>query len=445
MNSIEWNKTVSGVFDTNPRNGNLASTVWLRREPLEGQIESELFTRGRHICIDGCSGSGKSSLVITSLLKHDIKYTTVQVTRSMNWTGFCRQIIRKSKKGNSEIKAGLSAEWKSIFPTGRLDLSFAHKPDNKFDHEAWEKLVEFASEHDIARALSEQNCVLLVDEFERAQPELANSVSEVCKILSQTYPSDFGKVIILGADDVYKKLHDAYATLDNRLVQISIPTLPSPRESWMYLKQGFEKLGRFHPGNSKFAEPNDIRESMASIYYAADGLFKTLTELGIEICRAAGPNVKGIYKRHIQTACKGMEEKNFSKYQSKFSQLHDLARAHPVIVPVLQYMNNHGLGQVHDLTAIKEELSDEFGYTQVEDAILALWKADFVVITGQNNNKMFMKNPTWAHTLRVYLSDPRKLQKLERHLKNSTQLMLPFSIDWSVLDTDAVPHENPIE
>ena len=72
------------------------------------------------------------------------------------------------------------------------------------DHEAWEKVVSGASEHDIARAISEQDCVLLIDEFERAQPDLANSVSEICKILTQTYPSQFGKVIVLGADDVYK-------------------------------------------------------------------------------------------------------------------------------------------------------------------------------------------------------------------------------------------------
>ena len=108
----------------------------------------------------------------------------------MDWQGFCRQIISKSKRTGNEVRASATAEWKELFPTGRLDLGFTRKTDEKIDHEVWEKIVATASQHDIARAISEQNCVLLVDEFERAKPELAGSVSEVCKILGQTYRSD---------------------------------------------------------------------------------------------------------------------------------------------------------------------------------------------------------------------------------------------------------------
>ncbi|MDR3468987.1 MAG: AAA family ATPase [Xanthobacteraceae bacterium] len=441
MEMSEWMKLVSEVFDTNPRNGNKGTTVWLGRPKIEAQLEAELFTRGRHICVDGCSGAGKSSLIITLLLRHDIKYTTVQVTRTMDWEGFCRNVISKAKRASTEVRASASAEWKAIFPTGRLELGLSRKSDGHLDHDLWEKTVKSASQHDIARAMSEQNCVLLIDEFERAQPELATRISEVCKILSQTYPSEFGKIVILGADDVYKKLYDVYSTLDNRLVQISIPTLPSPTQSWQYLKRGFEKLGKFHPGNSRFSKHSDAADSMAAIYYAADGLFKTLTELGIEICRTAGPNIRGITKSHIQQACKAMEERNFSKYRAKFSQLHMLARAQPMIVPLLRYLNDHGLGQVHDRAKIQEALSSEFGYSMIEDAVLTLWKEDMIVITGESNQTIFMKNPTWAHTLRVYLSDPRKLQKLEQHLAESIQLMLPFSIDWASLQTEAAEPE----
>ena len=265
--------------------------------------------RGLLDCVDGCSGAGKSSLVITLLLKHNIQYTTVQVTRSMNWQGFCRQVISKHRNARAEVKAGVTAgSFEALFPTGRLYLEFARKRDDKSDLETWEKLVSSASEHDVARAMSEQDSIV-IDDFERAQPALANSISEVCKILSQTHTSPFAKVVVLGADDVYKKLYDVYSTLDNRLVQISIPTLPSPRESWGYLQQGSRKLEKFHPGNSRYSNDDDRKDSMEAIYYAADGLFKTLTELGIEICRAAGPDVRGISKRTILSACRAMEEK----------------------------------------------------------------------------------------------------------------------------------------
>lgn len=439
MLSTEWMKLVSEVFDTNPRNGNKNSTVWLYRRDIEERLEAEIFTRGRHICIDGCSGAGKSSLVITLLLRHNIKYTTVQVTRAMDWQGFCRNVIGKTRKSSSEVRAGAVAEWKSIFPTGKLELGVSRKSDDQFDH--WENAVKAASQHDIARAMSEQNCVLLIDEFERAQPELATRISEVCKILTQTYPSEFGKVIVLGADDVYKKLHDVYATLDNRLVQISIPTLPTAVESWQYLRKGFEKLERFHPGNSKFARPYDTKECMIAIYEAADGLFKTLTELGIEICRTAGPNVKGITIKHIREACRAMEERNFAKYRSQFEKLHSLARSQPVVIAILQHMSAQGLGQVYDRGEIQEALSAEFSHATVEDAIWNLWKAEMIVITGESNQTIFMKNPTWAHTLRVFLSDPKKRSRLERHLDKSVQQMLPFQIDWTNLQTEAHDHE----
>lgn len=88
QNHSHWMELVSDVFDINPRNGNRSDTVWLMRPELERQLEAELFTRGRHICVDGCSGSGKSSLVITTLLKNKIPYTTVQVytENGLAWT-----------------------------------------------------------------------------------------------------------------------------------------------------------------------------------------------------------------------------------------------------------------------------------------------------------------------------------------------------------------------
>ena len=140
-----------------------------------------------------------------------------------------------------------------------------------------------------------------------------------------------------------------------------------------------------------------------------------------------------------------MEERNFAKYRPQFAKLHALARARPIVIPVLRYMNDHGLGQVHDRDNIQEALSPEFGYALVDDAILALWKDDFIVITGESNQKIFMKNPTWAHTLRVYLSDPKKKKKLEQHLDQSIQLMLPFSIDWAILQTNSAQPEVQLE
>ncbi|MBI3368904.1 MAG: AAA family ATPase, partial [Burkholderiales bacterium] len=379
-----WMQRVSDVFDTNPRNGNRDATVWLKRGQLERDFESDLFVRGRHICLDGCSGSGKSSLVITTLIKHQIPYTTVQVTRKMDWETFCRQLISKTPGKAREFKATAGGEWKGLFPTGKLEVSFGTKADDKVDHELWEKVVKSATEHTIAAAIAEQNCIVLLDEFERAQADLANSISEVCKILTQSFTSSMGKLVILGADDVFKKLYDAYSTLDNRLVHHSIPTLPTPQESWAYLRHGFRKLQKYYPGTSRYGQPGDEKRAMQAVFLAADGLLKSLTELGVEICKLTGPDTRGVSLLVIEKACAAFDAKNFAKYRAKFSELHRLAEKEPITAAILLYINNHGLGQIHDKGAIEDGLA-QYGRSQVEDAILALWKQDFLVMTGESN------------------------------------------------------------
>lgn len=353
----------------------------------------------------------------------------------MDWLGLCRQLIQKPTRSEREIKAGGTAEWKGLFPTGKLEFTLGRKTDEKLTHEHWERLVASATEHDIAKAIAEQDCIVLLDEFERAQPDLATSVSEICKMLTQTYSSRMGKLVILGADDVYKKLYDAYSTLDNRLVQISIPTLPSPQQSWRYLRLGFEKLGKFHPGSSKFAKPEDVKQAIHAIYNAADGLFKSLTELGIDICRNVGEETKGISLTVLRKVCASTEEKNFGKYRSRFSDIHRLAQRNPVAIAILTHMNNTGLGKVHNREDIENGLRP-YGKGLIDDAIMALWKGDFIVITGESNQKIFLKNPSWAHTLRVYLADPHKKKKLEVYLEKPVQFMLDMSVDWQNLETE---------
>lgn len=426
---------VSEVFDTNPRDGNRTETVWLDRTTLQKTIEDELYTKGRHICIDGCSGSGKSSLAITTLLKCRVSYTTVQVTRTMTWPDFCKQLIQKPQKNERDISIDGAAGWAGAFPTGKLEFHLGEKTDKRLDHEHWERLVATATEHDIAKAIAKQNCVVLIDDFERARQELATSVSEVCKILTQTYNSQFGKLIILGADDVYKKLYDAYSTLDNRLCEISIPTLPSPGESWKYLRLGFRKLNKFHPGNSLYAGPDDGRKAVEAIYHAADGLFKSLTELAIEICREVGASSRGIKLHHIQRVCKLTEERNFAKYRSRFTEIHRLADKYPVTVAILLHMNEKGIGQIHKREEIEIALSN-CSKTLVDEAIYALVKADLLVMTGSSNEKLFIKNPSWAHTLRVYLSNPQKKNRLEQYLEKPLQFKLDMGIDWDSLDIE---------
>jgi hypothetical protein len=103
-------------------------------------------------------------------------------------------------------------------------------------------------------------------------------------------------------------------------------------------------------------------------------------------------------------------------------------------------MNQRGLGQIHEREQIESAL-ETYGKGLIEDAILALWNEGFLVLTGESNQKIFVKNPSWAHTFRVYLSDPVKKRKLEKWLEKPVQFALDMGIDWDSLETD-ISEEN---
>ena len=431
MSMQKWVREVSEVFDVNPRNGNNKSTIWFGRKSAENAFTEELYSPGRHICIDGSSGTGKSSLAITKLLECKVEYTTVQITKSMNWRGFCKELIKKPKAIQRQIKASAGVEWKSFFPKGKLELSVGRTSNEKTDYEYWERTVANATEQDICEALAHQNCLLLVDEFERANSKLVTSIAEMCKILTQTYQSEFAKLVIIGADNIYSRLFDAYSTLDCRIRQISIPTLPTPAESYRYLALGFRKLNKYYPGRSKFIPKEKTKECIECIYFAADGLFKSLTEIGREISLRAGQTSKSISPAIIERACKMYEKQNYQKYRDQFRLIFKLGHKNPAVVGILQFLNDRGIGQIHDLAEIEETIQPHFGAGLVNDAFELLWRNDFLVLTGESNEKVFMKNPTWAQTLRVYLSDEKKKVKLLKLIEKDFQLALPLDVKWN--------------
>src|SRR2546423_845817 len=74
-----WSERVNRVFDTEPRNGGDPNAVWLPRTEIENQFSNLLAQDGVHICVDGPSGTGKSSLVLTQLRKTSRRVITIQL------------------------------------------------------------------------------------------------------------------------------------------------------------------------------------------------------------------------------------------------------------------------------------------------------------------------------------------------------------------------------
>ena len=92
-NSESWTKKVGRVFNTRPRIASQKGTVWLERKHT-AQHFAEAFARpGAHVCLDGPSGAGKTSLALTHIFGQGINHAAIQLTEQMEWPQFCRLLI----------------------------------------------------------------------------------------------------------------------------------------------------------------------------------------------------------------------------------------------------------------------------------------------------------------------------------------------------------------
>src|SRR5688572_29816527 len=111
MRREEWVSRVGQVFNTEPRIGTLKRTVWLPRDEPMSRLSDAFRREGAHVCIDGPSGVGKSSLAMTLCARDAILHVMVQITASMTWSEFCRQLVTPTDNAESsltgEIELGL--------------------------------------------------------------------------------------------------------------------------------------------------------------------------------------------------------------------------------------------------------------------------------------------------------------------------------------------------
>jgi hypothetical protein len=192
-----WSARVNRVFDTRPRDGASPGSVWLPRREVENQFSDLLFQDGVHICVDGPSGTGKTSLVLTQLSKEQRRVIKVQLTNSMKWTDLCREVIGDISKADSkfslEALIGLSPE---------LKVGFGRK--SKGDNLArWKAVGSQINEADLCRAIQSTNSVLFIDDFEKADESIVTKVADVCKLMTQSFS---GKIVIVGTDNIYLRI-----------------------------------------------------------------------------------------------------------------------------------------------------------------------------------------------------------------------------------------------
>jgi len=354
-----------------------------------------------------------------------MKYSLVQVTEDMDWPGFVRRVIEPPDNSENKISAELELGIAKGLPTGKLNVSLGSSQRESDKHELLDKISKSWAEHDVCRAMAYENTALFIDDFESAIPELARRIASMGRLLTQSYVSQDAKLIIVGADDVYRRLYEYKPTLKGRLEQISIGTLARKQDSWKFLQLGFEALGLSHPANDIYATKADNAECMEAVYEAADGLPKSLNELGRDIS-LKGEGRKRVTPADVKKVASRMPEVNLRLYRGEFPNIIKCVERNTVVQRVLAYLYEVGIGHIHYWDDVLIELRNDFDEAQVENALCELVDVEFLVRTGLSGEVLYCSKPNLAHTLGVVTKNAAKYNIPRSLYGDNGQLVFDF-------------------
>jgi hypothetical protein len=389
---------------------------------------SELESPGVNICLDGPTGTGKSSLATTTFNRMKIPFRLVQITKSMTWSDFCYRIIRPPKtpitSSESSVEFGLSRG----LPTALIKIAIGSKSEYE-DYELKNRIKEVVTEDIVCELMAENDVALLIDDFEKASNPILVRISSMCKLLTESFISKNAKIIIVGTDDIYSRIINEDVSLDDRLSQISIGTFATKYESWNFMRLAFEKLNLENPVslyNKKYISKDKLDECVDAVFEAADGLPKRLNVLGRDIAKNASNKRRRISVADVINTSNRMPKEAMEKYSTDYPIVINAAKD-PSVRLVLKYFYHKGVGQIHKLGQIIDSLSEHINEQQIRNAIGTLISLSFLTQTGFNNDVLFVRNPAFAHTIGVVATYPNKYNAPKQLREKNAQLFLPYS------------------
>lgn len=418
----KWARTVSDVFTRNPRDGSKRGVYWLARDRKEEKLCELLSIRGAHVCLDGSTGTGKTSLARTEMGFLGRSYAEVQITPGMDWKGFCRCLVAAKRGralgGEVRAKAGLMPE---------LEFALTIGPSSAGSEalEERERIATCWDVRDVCKHIVESKVILFIDDFELAPEELVRNVAAICKLLTQSFISEESKVLVVGTDDIFGRIMHQNPSLDARLEEITLGALEGPDESWQFIAMGFDQLKLLHPGNDHVeANRNQLDACRAAIYFACDGLPKSLTELGEKIA-LQGYARRRVSPSDIRSCAEEHARREFSRLQREIPRIRDLVLRSTEVRIVLVQMYKNGINRVHDASSLAYDLSSELSSAAVEETLDILAEAGFLVRTGPGAHTLFPSNPRLAHLLGAVVSSPQMFGRRPEDYAAMGQLRLP--------------------
>lgn len=432
MTEQDWVRAVGRVFQINPRIGTDDDTIWMKRRKEETALKSLLSTQGKSICLDGPSGVGKTSLALTTLEAASVPYVEIQITKNTDWQGLCGLVVEKLRDPTRIWSVEIQAALRNFVPSVDLKILFSNKTSYKDRLETIDAIASRMKEHDLAQWVSKANCILMIDDFEKSNALFRDRVADLAKILTQTYQSQHGKLLVVGTGDIYYHLYTGDKALEGRLAEVSLGTLPDKSWGWKYLCEGFGKLGLYHPSNSKYVRKQQKMECIETVFEACDGLLKTLTELGSRVCLAKSVDAESVSAKSITAEARKMPGEIFKKYRRRHPAIRRLLESDIDCRRVIETLYQLGIGKIHSVADIEAHMLHHYEYREqdlsahLDRSVAALVDIEFLVRTGESGDVVYVTDPALAHNLGVAISHGAEYGIPKEYSSAFGQLMLPM-------------------
>ncbi len=422
---MEWTRKVGEVFNSRPRDKTSPETkVWLPRDKKEREVTGHLFLPGVNICIDGPSGTGKTSIAYSALGVTKIPYVVVPFYRDMTWEGFCKELVKKPQtKTETSVSAGLEMGLMGGLPSGKFQVALGRtvKTDIPVDEVAKTWTVG-----DVSDLMVKEGITVLIDDFERATNEMIVKISDVAKHLTEKPSKRESKLLIVGMGDIYARLFKENRSLEGRFHEITLGGFEDRNESWRYLTLGFDCLGLRHPGNTSLRhEQIKLPQCIEEVYKAADSLPKTLTKLGADIALRCFERT-GVTAFDIVSSAKSLLHQRIDDYQLEFPNL-DKELAHDRSARfLLRQLIAEGVSKPHRWSTIQSKLDSTLAREEQAEALQKLVRMGILVQTGPHKDVIFFQDLSFMHTIQSIVENPREFNQENSEYPSLRQLRLPL-------------------
>jgi hypothetical protein len=406
-------------FTHSPRDG--TKTPWLPRPILQNRISNYVSIEGKPFCVDGPTGTGKSSLVRWAF--QEKRHLLVECGRELTMQHLTARVLRDLGKHFGQWQRKYSLE---LSLTPKILLSGDQQNASQSVCEIKGRVFDSSKmiAQDLADLLRTLDTTLIIDDFEKADESMVASLADATKMLtgeSDDYPN--ARIVFVGTKDIFLRLLRADGSLQGRLEQVTTSVLEDKGASWAYLKKGFDALHFKYPGAKGYQTQHQQRCADLA-FESAGGLLKALSQLGEHI---RGRTDYLIPHTTIHEECQGLLQRSIKEYFGQLAGfIRDIVQS-PGKKLLIRKLFQEGVGNVHSLSRILEDIQ-EIDRQEVKTAYETLCASRmlFEVDRGQNDRRFYIEDPRFAHVFGVVIMDPAKWGFSEEICKLTGQLELPM-------------------